>query len=51
MGCWNKPGVKNFRFRFQPRFISNIDEQSDLIDIQVEKLNRMRNGEDLEEGE
>ena len=51
MGCWNIPGDENFRFRFQPRFLSNIDEQSDLINIQAEKLNRMRTGEDLEEDE
>ena len=44
MGYWNKLGDKNFRFRFQPRFLSNIDEQYDLIDIQAEKLGRMITG-------
>ena len=51
MGCWNKPGDENFRFRFQPRFLTSADEQRDLIDIQKEKLDRMRIGEYLEEGE
>ena len=42
MGCWNSVGEKNFRFRFQPRFLKDKDERNDLIEIQANALNRMR---------
>ena len=45
MGYWNKPGDENFRFRFQPRFLSSVDEQQDLIAIQAEKLENIRKGD------
>ena len=45
MGYWNKPSDKNFRFRFQPRFLTSVDEQRDLIAIQAEKLENIRKGD------
>ena len=38
MGCWNKPGDENFRFRFQPRFLTSADDRDDLVSLQVKQL-------------
>lgn len=51
MGWWNKPDDENFRFRFQPRFLKNEDERKQLIELQADKLNKIRGGYDSEEGE
>jgi hypothetical protein len=50
MGWWNKPGDKNFRFRFQPRFLTSVVDQDDLIALQAEMLDKIRKKEkDTEE--
>jgi hypothetical protein len=46
MGWWNKPGDKNFRFRFQPRFLTSTVDRDDLVAIQAEQLERLKGGED-----
>lgn len=52
MGYWNKPDDSNFRFRFQPRFLTNTDEQNDLIELQAEMLDKIRTGDsDYDEDE
>lgn len=48
MGWWNKPDDKNFRFRFQPRFLTNIIDRDDLIELQANILNRLRCGSEEE---
>lgn len=45
MGWWNKPDDKNFRFRFQPRFLTNIVDRDDLVELQKEMLDKIRNKE------
>lgn len=42
MGWWNKPDDKNFRFRFQPRFLKSTVDQDDLIALQAEMLDGIR---------
>lgn len=48
MGWWNKPGDKNFRFRFQPRFLTSIVDRDDLIELQADMLDKIRNRENSE---
>lgn len=42
MGYWNKPDDSNFRFRFQPRFLASSVDRDDLVTLQAEKLNGIR---------
>ena len=42
MGCWNKQSDEKFRIRIKPRFLSNIDEQSDLVDLQAKQLEKIK---------
>lgn len=46
MGWWNKPDDKNFRFRFQPRFLTSIVDQDDLIALQAEMFDKIRKKEE-----
>ena len=48
MGWWNKPGDKNFRFRFQPRFLTSTVDRDDLVALQAEQLERLEGREDLD---
>ena len=50
MGYWNKPGDENFRFRFQPRFLTSSVDRDDLVALQAEQLEKMEN-EGSEESE
>ena len=50
MGWWNKPGDKNFRFRFQPRFLTSIVDRDDLIELQADMLNKARKKYEKPEG-
>ncbi len=45
MGWWNKPGEKNFRFRFQPRFLTSSVDRDDLEALQAEQLEKMKKEE------
>ena len=45
MTIWNKPGEKNFRFRFQPRFLTSTVDRDDLVALQVEQLERLKDRE------
>ena len=47
MGWWNKPGDKNFRFRFQPRFLTNEVDRDNLVAFQLKQLMKIKK----EEGE
>ena len=47
MGWWNKPGDKNFRFRFQPRFLTNAVDRDNLVVFQLKQLMKIKK----EEGE
>ena len=49
MGWWNKPDDKNFRFRFQPRFLKSTVDQDDLIALQAEMLDEIRKREKMRE--
>ena len=42
MGWWNKITDKNFRFRFQPRFLVNPEEREELIKIQMDTLRLLK---------
>ena len=42
MGCWNKPGDKNFRFRFQPRFLTSAVDRDVLVDLQAKQLEKIK---------
>lgn len=46
MGWWNKPGDKNFRFRFQPRFLTSTVDRDDLVALQAEQFERLKGRED-----
>jgi hypothetical protein len=48
MGWWNKPDDENFRFRFQPRFLTSQVDRDDLIDLQEHTLNSLRCGSEEE---
>jgi len=49
MGWWNKPDDKNFRFRFQPRFLKSTVDRDDLIALQAEMLDEIRKREKIRE--
>ena len=49
MGYWNSPIDKNFRFRFQPRFLSNAVDRDDLIALQAEQLPKLKEEAEKEE--
>ena len=48
MGWWNKPGDKNFRFRFQPRFLTNVFDRYNLMAIQNRELETIEKQEESE---
>jgi len=50
MGWWNKPDDKNFRFRFQPRFLTSMVDRDDLIALQADMLNKARKKYEKPEG-
>ena len=45
MGWWGKPGEENFRFRFQPRFLTNQVDRDDLVALQADMLERIKQKE------
>lgn len=51
MGYWNSPKDNNFRFRFQPRFLSNTIDRDDLIALQAEELPKIKEKYEQEEAE
>ena len=51
MGYWNSPKDNNFRFRFQPRFLSNTIDRDDLIALQAEQLPKIKEKYEQEEAE
>lgn len=51
MGYWNSPKDNNFRFRFQPRFLSNTIDRDDLIALQAEELPKIKEKYEKEEAE
>lgn len=48
MGCWNSYGDKNFRFRFQPRFLTNVFDRYNLMAIQNRALETIKKKEESE---
>lgn len=42
MGWWNKPGDDNFRFRFQPRFLTSAVDRDVLVDLQAKQLEKIK---------
>ena len=48
MGCWNSYGDKNFRFRFQPRFLTNVFDRYNLMAIQNRALETIKEKEESE---
>jgi len=51
MGYWNSPKDKNFRFRFQPRFLTSTVDRDDLIALQAEQLTKLKEEAEKEEVE
>jgi len=51
MGYWNSPKDKNFRFRFQPRFLTSTVDRDDLIALQAEQLPKLKEEAEKEEVE
>jgi hypothetical protein len=51
MGYWNSPKDENFRFRFQPRFLSSAVDRDDLIALQAEQLPKLKEEAEKEEAE
>ena len=50
MGWWGNPGKPDFKFRFNPEFLTDIVDKDDLIALQAEQLEKMGN-EGSEESE
>ena len=42
MGWWFKPGDDNFRFRFQPRFLTSAVDRDVLVDLQAKQLEKIK---------
>ncbi len=51
MGYWNSPKDGNFRFRFQPRFLTSTVDRDDLIALQAEQLPKIKEEYEKEEAE
>lgn len=51
MGYWNSPKDENFRFRFQPRFLTSTVDRDDLIALQAEQLPKIKEEYEKEEAE